>query len=156
MLGFTYCSCLFLPPNCARGGPGHLCTGFQLEAYSTELNVTLAVRTAVSYRLDFRIFPTVLLYVTSHSNGQVFNAVNLGQILMIAVIASAIWWQSDNVGDIAGTMFFVSMQQSVIGINVSASFWSWRVFPVESGFWKGRREGSRQAGRQAGVCVLLC
>lgn len=56
------------------------------------------------------------------SNDQVFNAVNLGQILMIAVIASAMWWQSDNVGDIAGTMFFVSMQQSVIGINASALF----------------------------------
>eukprot|EP00904_Undaria_pinnatifida_P003909 jgi/Undpi1/13519/HiC_scaffold_8.g03178.m1 len=55
---------------------------------------------------------------TRQSRGEVFNVVNLGQILMIAVIASAIWWRSDNVGDIAGAMFFVSIQQSVIGINV--------------------------------------
>lgn len=60
-------------------------------------------------------------FLSCVSGGQVFNVVNLGQILMIAVIASAIWWRSDNVGDIAGAMFFVSIQQSVIGINVSQS-----------------------------------
>lgn len=53
---------------------------------------------------------------------QVFNAVNLGQIFMVAVIASAIWWQSDNVADIAGTMFFISIQQSFNGLNVSTIF----------------------------------
>ena len=51
---------------------------------------------------------------------QVFNAVNLGQIFAVAVIASAIWWQSDSVSDIAGSLFFISIQQSFNGLNVSA------------------------------------
>ena len=49
---------------------------------------------------------------------QVFNSVNLGQIFVIAVIASAIWWQSENVSDIAGAMFFISIQQAFNGLNV--------------------------------------
>lgn len=51
---------------------------------------------------------------------QVFNAVNLGQIFAVAVIASAIWWQSDSVSDIAGALFFISIQQAFNGLNVSA------------------------------------
>lgn len=49
---------------------------------------------------------------------QVFNSVNLGQIFVIAMIASAIWWQSENVSDIAGAMFFISIQQAFNGLNV--------------------------------------
>lgn len=52
---------------------------------------------------------------------QVFNAVNLGQIFMVAAVASAIWWQSESVADVAGAMFFVSIQQSFNGLNVRAS-----------------------------------
>lgn len=51
---------------------------------------------------------------------QVFNAVNLGQIFAVAVIASAIWWQSDSVSDIAGALFFISIQQAFNGLNVSS------------------------------------
>lgn len=53
------------------------------------------------------------------NHSQVFNAVYLGQTLMLAIIASGLWWQSDNVADKAGVMFFISMQQSVIGLQVS-------------------------------------
>ena len=46
---------------------------------------------------------------------------NLGQIFAVAVIASAIWWQSDSVSDIAGSLFFISIQQAFNGLNVSAA-----------------------------------
>ncbi|CAN0407440.1 unnamed protein product, partial [Scytosiphon promiscuus] len=73
---------------------------------------------------------------------KVFNSVNLGQIFMIAVIASAIWWQSDNVADIAGSMFFISIQQAFNGLNTSM-----RVFPPERGLMiRERSTGSYRVG----------
>ncbi|CAM9153959.1 unnamed protein product [Scytosiphon promiscuus] len=76
------------------------------------------------------------------SRGEVFNSVNLGQIFMIALIASAIWWQSDNVADIAGSMFFISIQQAFNGLNTSM-----RVFPPERGLMiRERSTGSYRVG----------
>lgn len=73
---------------------------------------------------------------------QVFNSVNLGQIFMTAVIASAIWWQSNNVADISGSMFFVSLQQSFNGLNTSM-----RIFPPERGLMiRERSNGSYRVG----------
>eukprot|EP00903_Cladosiphon_okamuranus_P006188 g6085.t1 len=76
------------------------------------------------------------------SRGEVFNSVNLGQIFMIAVIASAIWWQSENVSDISGAMFFISIQQAFNGLNTSM-----RVFPPERGLMiRERSTGSYRVG----------
>ncbi|CAN0186714.1 unnamed protein product, partial [Laminaria digitata] len=73
---------------------------------------------------------------------QVFNAVHLGQTLILAIIASGLWWQSDNVADKAGAMFFISMQQSVIGLQTSM-----RVFPPERGVMiRERSTGSYRVG----------
>lgn len=57
-------------------------------------------------------------------NVQVFNAVNLGQMFMLAVVVSGVWWQSDNVIDRAGTMFFISLIQSITGANVIFFFFT--------------------------------
>ena len=62
------------------------------------------------------------------SNDQAFNAVNLGQLFVLAVIVSSIWWQSDSIADKAGTLFFVSFQQSLHGLNVSFVKLSYFVF----------------------------
>eukprot|EP00752_Nemacystus_decipiens_P017531 g15711.t1 len=76
------------------------------------------------------------------SRGEVFNSVNLGQIFVIAMIASAIWWQSENVSDIAGAMFFISIQQAFNGLNTSM-----RVFPPERGLMiRERSTGSYRVG----------
>lgn len=76
------------------------------------------------------------------SRGEVFNAVNLGQIFAVAVIASAIWWQSDSVSDIAGALFFISIQQAFNGLNTSM-----RVFPPERGLMiRERSTGSYRVG----------
>eukprot|EP00904_Undaria_pinnatifida_P003908 jgi/Undpi1/13518/HiC_scaffold_8.g03177.m1 len=76
------------------------------------------------------------------SRGEVFNAVNLGQIFAVAVIASAIWWNSDSVSDIAGTLFFISIQQAFNGLNTSM-----RVFPPERGLMiRERSTGSYRVG----------
>ncbi len=79
---------------------------------------------------------------TDRPINQVFNAVNLGQIFVIAMTASAIWWQSDNVSDIAGAMFFISIQQAFNGLNTSM-----RVFPPERGLMiRERSTGSYRVG----------
>lgn len=79
---------------------------------------------------------------SKQSRGEVFNTVNLSQIFMVAVIASAVWWQSDNVSDLAGAMFFISIQQSFNGINTSM-----RVFPPERGLMiRERSTGSYRVG----------
>lgn len=85
---------------------------------------------------------TFVLFPPAEPIDQVFNAVNLGQIFVIAVIASAIWWQSDNVSDIAGAMFFISIQQAFNGLNTSM-----RVFPPERGLMiRERSTGSYRVG----------
>ncbi|CAB1099125.1 ABC [Ectocarpus sp. CCAP 1310/34] len=76
------------------------------------------------------------------SRGEVFNSVNLTQIFVVAMMASAIWWQSENVSDIAGTMFFISIQQAFNGLNTSM-----RVFPPERGLMiRERSTGSYRVG----------
>ncbi|KAG5177382.1 ATP-binding cassette superfamily [Tribonema minus] len=76
------------------------------------------------------------------SRGEVFSGVNIFQILAVAVIASAVWFQSNNISDITGVFFFISIQQS---FNALSSIM--RVFPAERGLMmRERSTGSYRVG----------
>lgn len=60
------------------------------------------------------------------SRGEAFSIVNIGQIIAVCIIASAVWWQSSSIKDINGVLFFVSLQQ---GFNALSSIM--RIFPSE-------------------------
>jgi hypothetical protein len=56
------------------------------------------------------------------SRGEAFSAVNIFQILAVAIIASAVWWQSNNIRDTTGVFFFISIQQSFNAVSACFTF----------------------------------
>lgn len=79
---------------------------------------------------------------SKQSRGEVFNGVNIFQIMAVACIASAVWWQSTNVPDITGVFFFILIQQGFNALNAIM-----RVFPAERGLMmRERSTGSYRVG----------
>mmetsp|Transcript_10082 Transcript_10082/g.15181 ORF Transcript_10082/g.15181 Transcript_10082/m.15181 type:complete len:661 (+) Transcript_10082:84-2066(+) len=87
-------------------------------------------------------FKVLMERQSKQSRGEVFTGANIFQIMAVAIIASALWWQSDNVSDITGVFFFISIQQSFNAMSLVM-----RVFPSERGLMvRERSAGSYRVG----------
>eukprot|EP00753_Platysulcus_tardus_P022749 PLAT9965.2.p2 GENE.PLAT9965.2~~PLAT9965.2.p2 ORF type:complete len:560 (+),score=296.57 PLAT9965.2:483-2162(+) len=76
------------------------------------------------------------------SRGDAFNRINFTQKMIVAFFASLLWWQSDNLLDRIGALFFVLIQQSFDLLTATV-----RVFPPErSLFMRERSTGSYHVG----------
>ena len=78
---------------------------------------------ATSSWFQFRV---LLSRSAKQQRGDVFNKVNMFQVLCITAIASMVWWQSKSVEDITGVIFFMNIQQSFSTMQAVI-----RVFPAE-------------------------
>jgi hypothetical protein len=74
----------------------------------------LQCRWATSFWYQLRV---LLERQSKQSRGEAFSAVNIFQILAVAIIASAVWWQSNNIRDTTGVFFFISIQQSFNAVS---------------------------------------
>ena len=72
----------------------------------------------------------------AQQRGEVFSYVHVFQILTVAVIASLVWWQSENWEDVMGIIFFCNIQQSFNSMNTVL-----RVFPPERQWMLRNRDG---------------
>ena len=71
-------------------------------------------------------FRVLLARSTRQQRGEVFNSVNVFQILSVAAIAAVIWSGSTSVRDLLGVLFFVNIQQAFNAQNTVL-----RLFPSE-------------------------
>lgn len=79
-------------------------------------------------------FQVLLSRATRQQRGDVFNTVNVFQIVAVAVIAAMIWSGSTAVQDIIGVLFFVNIQQSFNAQNTVL-----RLFPSERALMQRER-----------------
>ena len=82
-------------------------------------------------------FRVLLARSSRQQRGDVFNAVNVFQILAVAVIAACLWSGSTAVQDIIGVLFFVNIQQSFNAQNTVL-----RIFPTERALMLRERGGT--------------
>eukprot|EP00953_Heterococcus_sp_UTEX-ZZ885_P034672 17935-Heterococcus_DN1.PRE.4 len=112
------------------------------HATATALTHNFKHRWATGFWYQLRV---LLERQGKQSRGEAFSAVNIFQILAVAIIASAVWWQSNNIRDTTGVFFFISIQQSFNALAKSCFgrrlLYTMHVFAVVT--------GSSCSGRQA-------
>jgi len=86
-------------------------------------NYSLEKKWDTSFFFQFK----VLLWRSSvQQRGEVFNGVNIFQIMTVSIIASIVWFQSNNIRDLTGVLFFILIQQSFNTMSTVT-----RIFPSE-------------------------
>jgi len=81
-------------------------------------------------------FRALLARASKQQRGDVFNKVNVFQILAVAAIASVLWSGSTNVHDLTGVLFFVNIQQAFNALTTVL-----RLFPAERDLMLRERRG---------------
>eukprot|EP00808_Paulinella_micropora_P014425 g75589.t1 len=71
---------------------------------------------------------------TKQQKGDIFNLVQLISILLMALFTSFVWWQTTNITDIIGLLFFINVQQSFDNLMATTRF-----FPTERGLMQRER-----------------
>ena len=98
----------------------------KLDAAAVEVDVVSTTTTRRWRTSAWWQFRVLLARSSRQQRGDVFNAVNVFQILAVAVIAACLWSGSTAVQDIIGVLFFVNIQQSFNAQNTVL-----RIFPSE-------------------------
>eukprot|EP00457_Paulinella_chromatophora_P003506 gb/GEZN01003514.1/.p1 GENE.gb/GEZN01003514.1/~~gb/GEZN01003514.1/.p1 ORF type:complete len:711 (-),score=79.39 gb/GEZN01003514.1/:23-1897(-) len=68
------------------------------------------------------------------TRGSVFNKINIVSVILMAIIASFVWWQTENIQDTIGLLFFILLQQSFDNLLATTRF-----FPPERALMQRER-----------------
>jgi len=79
-------------------------------------------------------FQVLLARSTKQQRGDVFNTINVFQILAVAIIVACLWSGATSVRDVIGVLFFVNIQQSFNAQNTVL-----RLFPTERALMQRER-----------------